>query len=605
MNFQKRGFKNQILVLIALLLVLPILLAGYMLNIIHHTQLSMIETQKNKMSKAMELLDTSLTISFDEILIKSNATQAPRREKVKLLNRQLKPLILKIKENYPELELGFYSRDLDVILDGDENSYGENFSKRRKRAFVETITTSKPVVETLGLSEGGQLEMYRPLVRHGETIGAVWATENLSVLYRRLDRVQRDAYLVIAMGLLLGLGGAFALIRNLVAAVNQVKTGVQLLEKDLTYILPPATGELGEITEAINHLATKLVNVQNYNEIILASIDDGILAIDLQAVLIGVNAAAKRILGLPEDCLDKPLGEIFPSGSPFYTYLTMALHDNRLVKDQEVLLSSEEGKTLHLLISTNVMTNIRGEIIGVVLTCRDITERVHLEEQIRRQERLASLGKLVAGVAHEIRNPLTSISGYIQFWQKNSTPSPRSLSIIHREINRLNTIVDKLLHFARPARAILGAHDINLLVNRVTQFFQDAHDSEIKIIRELTEVLPLVWIDPSQIEQVLYNVLYNAAQAMSGRGIIVVCTEFDAVKNMVLIKVKDSGGGIPPEIMPHLFDPFFTTKPKGVGLGLAIAYEIMRAHGGEIELESQLGQGTTCKIYIPVAKEEV
>ncbi|SHI58094.1 two-component system sensor histidine kinase AtoS [Desulfofundulus thermosubterraneus] len=604
MIFQKRGFKNQILVLIALLLVLPIVLAGYMLNVIHNTQLSMIESQKKKIAKAMELLDASLTASFDDLLTRANAAQAPRRDKVKLLNRQLKPLIVKIKENYPELELGFYSRDLDVILDGDENSYGENFSKRRKRAFDETISTSKPVVETLGLSEGGQLEMYRPLMRHGKVIGAVWATENLSALYRRVDRVQRDAYLVIAVGLLVGLGGTFALIRNLVAAVNQVKTGVQLLETDLTYVLPPATGELGEITEAINHLATKLVNVQNYNEIILASIDDGILAVDLRAVLIGVNAAAKRILGLPEDCLDKPLEETFPPDSPFYNYLTTALHEHRLVKDQEVLHPASEGKTLHLLISTNLMTNIRREIIGVVLTCRDITDRVHLEEQIRRQERLASLGKLVAGVAHEIRNPLTSISGYIQFWQKNPTPSPRSLSIIQREINRLNTIVDKLLHFARPAQAVFGIHDVNLLVNRVAQFFQDAHNSEVEIKRELTGDLPPAWMDPSQMEQVLYNVLYNAAQAMSGRGTIIVSTELEAEKNMVLVKVKDSGRGIPPEIMPHLFDPFFTTKPRGVGLGLAIAYEIIRAHGGEIELESQLGQGTTCKIYIPVAKEE-
>ncbi|MGB9826708.1 MAG: two-component system sensor histidine kinase NtrB, partial [Desulfofundulus sp.] len=121
---------------------------------------------------------------------------------------------------------------------------------------------------------------------------------------------------------------------------------------------------------------------------------------------------------------------------------------------------------------------------------------------------------------------------------------------------------------------------------------------------ELTEDLPPVWMDPGQMEQVLYNVLYNAAQAMSGQGTIIVSTELEAEKKMVLVKVKDSGRGIPPEIMPHLFDPFFTTKPKGVGLGLAIAYEIMRAHGGEIELESQLGQGTTCKIYIPLAKEE-
>ncbi|MQL51296.1 two-component system sensor histidine kinase AtoS [Desulfofundulus thermobenzoicus] len=602
MSLREKGFKNQILVLIAVLLILPIALAVYMVHVIHNTQLSMVESHKKNLVKAMNLLDRSFPGTFDDLLAAAGAADAPRRDKVILLNRQLKPLIERVKEHYPDAELGFYSRDLDVILDGEENNYGENFSRRRKQAFDETVNDNRPVMQALGISEGGQLEMYQPLVRQGRVIGAVWATENLSAIYRRVDQVQRDAYLVIVVGVLVGLGGAFALIRNLVTAVNQVKQGVQLLERDLTHVLPPASGELGEISSAINHLATKLVNVQNYNEIILASIDDGVLATDLNGVIIGVNAAARRILDLPDDCLEKPLEEVFPPGTPFYNYLTAALHEHRLVKDQEVVHQAGERGTLHLLISTGLMTNIRREIVGTVMTCRDITERVRLEEQMRRQERLASLGKLVAGVAHEIRNPLTSISGYTQFWQKNHTPSPRSLAIIHREVARLNTIVDKLLHFARPARAVFGAHDVNALVNRVAQFFNDAHNSEIEITRELAEDLPPAWMDPDQMEQVLYNVIYNAAQAMSDRGTVHITTGFDREKNLIEIRVKDQGRGIPPEIMPHLFDPFFTTKPKGAGLGLAIAYEIMRAHGGEIQLESQLGQGTTCRIFIPVAE---
>lgn len=603
MAFFKRSFRNQIMVLIVILLLLPIVLTFYMLHVIRSTEQGMVESHKKNLTKAVTFLDNNLPTGFDELLEKHNAENLARREKVTLLNRELKPVIEKAKENYPGVELGFYSRSLDVILDGDEQSYGENFSKRRKEAFDETIAKNKPLTQVFGLTQGGQLEVYQPLVRNGEIIGSVWATENLSTLYRRMNQVEIDAYAVIVFGGLIGLGGAFTLIARFVSTVKQVKTGVQKLERDLTYVLPPATGEIGEITQAINHLATKLINMQNYNEIILSSIDDGILAVDLTGRIIGLNSAAMRVLGLENSFLGKNLAEALPETSPFYTLLTNALNRHELVKDKELSCSCNGDKNLHLLVSTNLMINIRQEIVGVVLTCRDVTERTLLEEQVRRQERLAALGKLVAGVAHEIRNPLTSVSGYTQYWLKNHAPTPKSLRIVHREITRVNSIVDKLLHFARPAAAVFGDHDLNQMIKRIIQSFKDVHDSAVEIEERLAEDLPPAHIDAGQIEQVLLNILYNAAQATSNRGKIVVSSAFDPQKDMLAVSVKDDGPGIPEEIMPHLFEPFFTTKPKGAGLGLAIAYEIIQAHGGDIQVESKPGQGTTCSVYIPYARQ--
>ncbi|MCL6449588.1 MAG: two-component system sensor histidine kinase AtoS [Armatimonadetes bacterium] len=602
MLLREKGFKNQILILIVILLILPVVLTLYMLRVIHSTEMRLIETHKEKMAKAMSFLDTGLEQPFHVMLQEAGAAEAPRREQVKILNRRLKPLIEEARQNFPGVELGFYDRNLDIILDGDENSYGENFSKWRKAAFDKTIGTGEPVFQNLGVSGGGRLEMYRPLVRDGQVIGAVWATESLTGFYRRLDQVQRDAYLVIAFGALIGFGGAFTLTRTLVAAVSQVKKGLKQLEKDLTHTLPPAPGEVGEITAAINELAAKLVSVQNYNEIILASIDDGVLAVNLNGEIIEINGAAMAILELDQSCQGRHLTEVFPAGSPFSANLFKALREGVLVKDLEIDHPVNGRGRRQFLISTSLLRNARQEVVGAVLTCRDITERVQMEEQIRRQERLAALGKLVAGVAHEIRNPITAISGYTQFWRKDHPPSPRSLAIIHREITRLNNIVDRLLHFARPAQAVFGAHDLNALVNRTCQFFNDAYNSGVVIEKRLSPGLPAAWIDPLQMEQVLYNVLYNAAQAMCDQGVIEVGTEFNPDRNMLLVSIRDHGPGIPKEIMPHLFDPFFTTKPKGVGLGLAIAYEIMRAHGGEIEMVSQVGQGTTCLLYIPAAK---
>ncbi|WP_051276206.1 two-component system sensor histidine kinase AtoS [Desulfovirgula thermocuniculi] len=603
MVFFKKSFSNQIMVLTVVLLLLPIAITFYMLHVIRSTEQSMLETHKKNLTKAVTFLDNSFPSTFDEILKKHHAEDLTRREKVILLNRELKPIIDQAKRNYPGVELGFYSLSLDVILDGDEQSYGENFSKRRKEAFDETITKNKPVVQVFGLTQGGQIEVYQPLIRNGEVIGSVWGTENLSTIYRRMNQIEVDAYGVIILGGLLGLGGAFTLIARLVTTVNQVKAGVQKLEKDLTYVLPPAPGEIGEITQAINHLATKLINAQNYNEIILASIDDGILAVDLAGNIISLNSSAMRILGLENSCLGKNIVDVFPTDSPFCRFLQDALKMQELVKDKELIYPSSNGKTLHLLVSTNLMVNIRQEIVGAVLTCRDITERTLLEEQVRRQERLAALGKLVAGVAHEIRNPLTSISGYIQYWLKDHLPTPKSLQIVHKEISRVNTIVDKLLQFSRPATAIFGSHDLNQLVRRTLQSFKDAHDCAVEIEEDLATGLPPAYMDPGQIEQVLLNILYNASQATSNRGKIRVSTAYEPQKGMLVVSVADNGPGIPEEVMPHLFEPFFTTKPKGTGLGLAIAYEIMQAHGGDIQVESKVGQGTTCHIYLPFVNQ--
>jgi two-component system sensor histidine kinase AtoS len=259
----KRGFGGQLLTLIAILLILPIILTVYMLHAIKRTELALVENHKAKLSKVMDLLDSGFHSSFDEILKENNATDATRREKVQILNRKLKSEIVEIGRSFPGVELGFYSHELDVILDGDNESYGENFSKRRKQSFEEATLGSKKVTDTFGKPEGGYLETYQPLVRNGKVIGAVWARENLVEIYERVEKIQRDAYLIIFFGVVVGVGGCFALIGSFLHNVKQVKKGVQTLESDLTRILPSASGELGDITTAINHLAARLVNIQN------------------------------------------------------------------------------------------------------------------------------------------------------------------------------------------------------------------------------------------------------------------------------------------------------------------------------------------------------
>jgi two-component system sensor histidine kinase AtoS len=308
------------------------------------------------------------------------------------------------------------------------------------------------------------------------------------------------------------------------------------------------------------------------------------------------------MLNLDSSCLGRSLGEIFDKDSPFVFYLKDTLARNRPVMNINVIYQESPEVYRHLLVSTSLMTDVRREYLGALLHFRDITEMVLLQEKVGRQERLASLGKLVAGVAHEIRSPLTSINGYIQFWSKGHVPSMKSLGIVNRELSRLSSMTDKLLEFARPSKAVLKEFDLNGLVKRLVQFFADAHGGDIEISSKFEDDLPPALIDPHQIEQVLSNIMYNAYQAMSGRGRLEISTWHDVEKGVLGVSVKDDGCGIPKEVIPNMFEPFFTTKSKGTGLGLAIAHEIMEAHNGFIQVESELDQGTTVNVFLPLFK---
>lgn len=603
MLYSKRGFARQLLIFTAVLLLVPTALTFYMLHVIDRTQAALIESDKAKLTQAMLVMDREFEGTFDAILAARGLENARTRDKARALNEAVKPLIDQAGRSFPGTELGFYSRELDVILDGNTESYGENFSARRKKDIAQTISRQTVVTNLVGMGESGFLEAYRPLVREGKVIGAVVARENLREIYRRVNRTRQEAYLVIAAGWLFGSGGFLFLLNRFVGMVLRIKEGLQHLEKDLNYRLPAAGGELGDISAAINHLATRLGEIQSYNDIILNSIDDGIIAVDLQGRLITANPPAQKMFGVQDDALGRDFSSVLPAGSPVVELLAATLHEKQPRKDRLVQLE-QEGGTAELVVTTALLYNGQKDLVGVVLTCRDITERRRLEARVQRQERLASLGKFIAGVAHEIRNPLTSISGYIQHWQRSHNPSPQAVATVCREVMRLNSIVDKLLFFAKPAAAKFAPHDVNVLVERVLQFFLETHDERIVITKRLTPDLPSALLDAEQIQQVLVNVIYNALQAMPDGGTLTISTSWRAgAKDLVEIAVTDTGCGIPEENIPRIFDPFFTTKARGSGLGLALAHEIVTAHGGHIEVESRVGAGTTMRIFLPVQKE--
>ncbi|MCX8111082.1 MAG: ATP-binding protein, partial [Syntrophorhabdaceae bacterium] len=228
------------------------------------------------------------------------------------------------------------------------------------------------------------------------------------------------------------------------------------------------------------------------------------------------------------------------------------------------------------------------------------------QAQLIKTEKLASIGQLAAGVAHEINNPLGTIMIYAHILQRGldkDDPRREDIDLIISEANRAKEIVQGLLSFARETKLKPGPTNINDLLEDVLGLvINQSLFHNIKIEKRFHDDLPTIVADETKLKQVFLNIILNAAQAMEGNGRLIISTTLD--KNYIKIRIQDTGPGIPPEIMGNLFSPFFTTKEKGTGLGLAISYGIIERHMGKIDVETELGKGTAFIIYLPVSASE-
>jgi len=326
----------------------------------------------------------------------------------------------------------------------------------------------------------------------------------------------------------------------------------------------------------------------------------GMMATDQEGRIERANEAARLILRQPEGITG--MIDDFPCFLP----VANRLKKEERVVEQEIQCRVSETETAPLLVNAAHIRDGEGRKTGYVLLFSDMTNIKQLEEQLRRSERLAGLGRLAAGVAHEIRNPLSSIKGFAKILAGRFKEDERSRNIaevMEQEVERLNRVVTELLDYARPTelqKKTLACKD--LIKNSLRLIERDALQQGIRVESTVHPEDLLVEVDPDRFTQVLLNLYLNALQAMDGGGTLKLAAFRE--DDQAVLKVSDSGSGIASEHLPHIFDPYFTTKPKGVGLGLANVHKFVEAHGGEIEVESTQNRGTTFFIRVPAAGED-
>jgi PAS domain S-box-containing protein len=368
-------------------------------------------------------------------------------------------------------------------------------------------------------------------------------------------------------------------------------------------------GALADITER-RAMEKRLYQQQEFARRLVDSFPDLIFVLDTERRYTFVSPNVEEVLGVNTQ---ETIGTIFgdrahpDDRSEFLSVFDSLLQGKRNFASTEVRVRHKGGDWRRLRCHFSPLFDVNGKIEGVVISGRDITEVKRLEEQLIQAEKLAAMGQMLAGVAHELNNPLTAILGASELLRDRTgidDPTKRQLEMTHRQARRAARIVQNLLEFSRPTTARKKTLDLNAVLDRTLQLHEHSlRRNAIQVDFHPSPGLPRVVGDANQLIQVFLNLISNAEQAIrevrpSGR----IQIRLGKFSSRVFATVQDDGGGIPPEVLPKIFDPFFTTKRPGggTGLGLSICMSIIREHGGDMEVESLPAGGAAFTVFLPI-----
>ncbi len=381
-----------------------------------------------------------------------------------------------------------------------------------------------------------------------------------------------------------------------------------LINTALNFIVAYLASYLADLLRASDEKLTRtsqdFTMLQAFNENVLRTMASGFLAFDFDGRLLSHNPAAERILGLTGDVLkEKSVGESLHLSS--LTAFCRRAETEQISGDQySWRYPHPKGKETDLNMNVSVF-DIAGEPQGIIAIIQDVTMIKEMEQQMASAQRLAAIGRVAAGVAHEIRNPLASLSGSIQMIGGDVAPhlgdqGKRLMKIIHREIERLNRIVTQFLDYARPVPLHRTSTDLSKLAADTLLLLRSQGEAMegVTFVEDLTSDL-IVTADEEQIRQVLWNLYRNGIEAMDRQGSLSVSTR-RLDNGDAEIAIEDSGPGIDPENRVRIFDPFFTTKVGGTGLGLAMSYKIVESHGGTLSHEPGGVTGARFVVRLPL-----
>jgi PAS domain S-box-containing protein len=531
------------------------------------------------------------------------------------INEGLRTLLKAAKVNPLIYEVSITDNDGMVLVSTDENQQGRFLARRTplsqliQRNFLHKVRVLA--------RQSSKYEVDYPFTNGNEPFGEVRVVISSSLLLDDIKPSLRTSGIIVLVALVISTLLAAIVSRATLAPLVDITAQLDRISAGEYDALSPeakdlaVTGdELGLVSLKISQVGRQLRGVheifstmrENMNSV-MAGLEDGLLLFTRDARAVMISPAAEKFLGAPAgQFLGRRVTEIFPLGDPLRDALRIDGDELSEVAAETELETSEGMRRVSISVQA---IQEDGERMGALVTLRDLDSLESINTQLQVSERLAALGRITAGVAHEVKNPLNSMRLWLENL-KELLPAERdgaaqqAVQVLDKEIDRLDAVVKRFLDFTRPMDIRLEATQLADLLKEVLEI---ARPQFLKSSIQLAQLLPIdvpeVYVDRALLKQAVLNLVLNAAEAMPNGGKLTLVLSRRG--EMAEISVGDTGKGIPPENRQKIFQLFFTTRPGGSGIGLASAFRIVQLHNGSIDFTSEVGRGTTFRIELPLA----
>jgi two-component system sensor histidine kinase AtoS len=538
-----------------------------------------------------------------------------------------------------------------IVLDADGRVAAYSGEPQRVGAALDgpvdrrAAVADRPLVQDTRVRAGGEsiYDFAVPVVVNDQR----WGTVRVGLSRRRMDaeiwRTRWELGLLTLVTLLLG-GVAAGLVADRIARpARQLAEGAAAISRgDLNQRIEPTTrDEVGRLAAAFNHMAAQLLqqrtaledahaqlhrrfeelaDLKSYTDNILSSLTSGVVTVDLEGRVVTLNPAAELLTGyFAGEVSGRYCTDIFAQSPEIGEILMETLVSRTPVPGVALTFRRRSGRALPVEFSAAPLKGGESKALGALGLFRDLTAVRELEHQLQRSDRLAALGTLAAGLAHEIRNPLTSLLTFTRHLPRKLDDEAfrqRFLSVVPRELERINGIVGGLLDLGRPPRLSLKRVHVSALLERVVELYAPRLETQgVRLARTYANDVPAIVADEEALYQALVNLVANALDAMRDGGRLTLrigwsdpaglrrATGRRSFDRHVKIEIEDTGPGIPAADADRVFNPFFTTKEQGTGLGLALAHRVVEDHGGTLSFRGSDAGGTTFVVVLPPVAE--
>jgi two-component system sensor histidine kinase PilS (NtrC family) len=376
----------------------------------------------------------------------------------------------------------------------------------------------------------------------------------------------------------------------------------------VAYLATYLAEQLRQVRWAARRTEASLAELQVMHEDIVQSVSSGLVTFDREGRALTANRTVEGLGGRTQDQLrGQSWDRIFQQAPPFpRLWETLHSRPGTPIRFHAALVRGD-ATTIPIGVSGSLLRRGSGEPLGVICSFQDLSDIKRMEAQMRHADRLAAVGRLAAGLAHEVRNPIASIRGSVEVLRQNLKPQGadrRLMDIVLRESDRLDNTIAEFLEFSRPRQLQPALTDVTQMIDEVLLLLGQQAGAQVRIVKEYPDGTVKAFVDAAQIRQALWNLCRNACDAMAQGGTLRVGVRLGRgappeQRSHVVIAVEDTGPGISAQHLPHIFEPFYTTKPDGTGLGLAIVHRIMEDHDGEIRVETVESGGARFVVALP------